>query len=68
MAHEFYTAADFDQRERETRNVIYVMVVEGGQHICKRCGASGHLAAAHPSCAEYNSYRRYGPHSRGEHA
>lgn len=36
--HTLYEAEDFDERERDTRNPLYVAVVEDGRFICKQCG------------------------------
>lgn len=36
--HTLYEAEDFDERERDIRNPLYVAVIEDGRFICKQCG------------------------------
>lgn len=53
--HVLYTRADFNSEERQRRNALYVMVVEGGLGVCKRCGAAEIELEKWPTCAAYRA-------------
>lgn len=36
--HELYSPVDFTKEEAEKEGQLYVMVVEGGLAVCKKCG------------------------------
>lgn len=56
--HEVYTAKDFNAEERQRRNVLYVMVVEGGLEVCRRCSAAEIELDEYPSCKLYWAAQR----------
>lgn len=58
LPHELYQASDFNSDERQRRNRLYVMVVEGGLSICKRCGAGEADLATWPTCQAFRRAMR----------
>lgn len=56
--HELYKPEDFNSEERQRRNRLYVMVVEGGLAICKRCGAAEVEIETWPTCAGYRAAQK----------
>lgn len=58
MGHVLYTPADFNSEERQRRNQLYVLVVEGGLDVCKQCGASEIELDRWPTCSDYRDERR----------
>jgi len=56
--HVLYEPEDFTQAEYERRNVIAVMVIDGGLGVCKRCGASEYELKRWPTCEAYHAKTR----------
>lgn len=56
--HKLYAEKDFNQAERDSRNALYVVVVEGGLDVCKQCGAAESELDDFPACRYYDAHRR----------
>jgi hypothetical protein len=59
MAHELYGPGDFTAEELlYSRNLLAVLVVDGGLSVCKRCGAAEAELDDHPTCEAYRAHLR----------
>lgn len=56
--HELYTDTDFNDEERESRNQLYVNVVEGGLGVCKKCGAAEQDLLDFDNCTDYIAWAK----------
>lgn len=64
--HILYEPKDFTQAEHERRNVLAVMVIDGGLGVCKQCGAAERELDDWPTCEAYRAHRRGERATEGE--
>lgn len=56
--HELYEPKDFTSDEYARRNVLAVMVIDGGLGVCKKCGAAEIELETWVTCQAYRAHSR----------
>lgn len=56
--HELYEPKDFTNEEYQRRNVLAVMVIDGGLGVCKRCGATEIELETWVTCQAYRAHMK----------
>lgn len=56
--HELYEPKDFTSDEYARRNVLAVMVIDGGLGVCKKCGAAEIELETWVTCQAYRAHMK----------